>query len=548
MANQEPGSLQDDSEPTNNQEAEQVRPDSPSRVPLWLSTFGILIGLVLVGFLVFGAQFFDNSPYMGLNEYRLTLCIGFGLILTGFGTRAAGTWKSWSVAGSGAAAVMLYLLLWQTAEEPKQSIEDPAIVARVEGGFHPATKVVQVEAPNSEKLYTSWHRVAQTLKVRIEKRHLDTGCIGFVEFVPTDDGSDLVDMTTYIPVGFFKKLFKKELHKAAEHLALGYDTATNTLFQDAQKQNPISHSTCPIGRATGAMPVRDVSSLLQKTFALIFPVARAQNKELIDNLSSDNALVRREARQLLAKEGVDAIAPVMAALDASPASYRLQIGALVMLSEMLRSTDMEKEIRAKLTDENIQRLAKLVAYNDETMRQSATKTMTLLADPRAVETLFGVIEENPNSDGAVNAAKVIVRTYGEFDDQTRQTIVSKWQANPPPAGTPVHDEWQTLSKFVNKQNSAPSKVWAYVGINFGNVWDEKYFKWKDDNDHIPAKGDVLTATGSVNLRKDRIRFSFGEGWINSPIVGLIQPGEKIRVENTQVVAGGFYWIEGELVK
>jgi hypothetical protein len=75
-------------------------------IPRELTYYAIGIGLLLVvagiGLIIAG------KPSVSSN---LMTCVGFGLLLVSFGSRASGSWGSWSATGAGAMAVLLFLLL-----------------------------------------------------------------------------------------------------------------------------------------------------------------------------------------------------------------------------------------------------------------------------------------------------------------------------------------------------------------------------------------------------------------------------------------------------
>lgn len=77
--------------------------------------------------------------------------------------------------------------------------------------------------------------------------------------------------------------------------------------------------------------------------------------------------------------------------------------------------------------------------------------------------------------------------------------------------------------------------WVYVGTGSGLEWDEKYFDWNGEKDRLPEKDDILTATGSVNLR-----VPFG---CQARIVGAIAPGEPVQVLRIQTVADCHHWVQ-----
>ncbi len=88
-----------------------------------------------------------------------------------------------------------------------------------------------------------------------------------------------------------------------------------------------------------------------------------------------------------------------------------------------------------------------------------------------------------------------------------------------------------------------SDGWVYVGIKFGQSWDERYFTWDGYSKGPPEKGKTLTATGTVHLREDHIRYTEDEGWVNSTSVGIIKPGNRVKVLDTKTVADGFHWVK-----
>lgn len=97
------------------------------------------------------------------------------------------------------------------------------------------------------------------------------------------------------------------------------------------------------------------------------------------------------------------------------------------------------------------------------------------------------------------------------------------------------------AQIVSQEEKADG--WVYVGINFGKNWDEKFFDWTGDNERPPRKGDDLTAIGSVNLRKDHIRFKKDEGWVNAEVLDVIGRDTKVKVLETKTVADGFHWVK-----
>jgi hypothetical protein len=85
-------------------DAQKPRPEAG--VPQHLAYAGIAVGLLMI-FAGMGLLWF-NRPSL---QASLMTCVGLGLVLVCFGTRAGGTWSGWSATGAGAMVVLLFGLL-----------------------------------------------------------------------------------------------------------------------------------------------------------------------------------------------------------------------------------------------------------------------------------------------------------------------------------------------------------------------------------------------------------------------------------------------------
>ncbi len=104
-----------------------------------------------------------------------------------------------------------------------------------------------------------------------------------------------------------------------------------------------------------------------------------------------------------------------------------------------------------------------------------------------------------------------------------------------------------LSKIAVTRIIAKSGVdnYAYYGnFNAGGNWDECFFKVIGDNPkRAPQFGDIVEATGTVNIRSGYIEYSWLKGWENKPVIGSINPGEKFLIEEVKRVAGDYVWVK-----
>lgn len=525
------------------------KPSSDTATSHPLSLLSVVFGLGFVLVSLFGEQVFGGVIFRTESQYALLLCVGLALVLTGFGARASGTWKSWSVAGAGAMAVVLYLLLLNIPIDASGPAKE-AMIARIEGGFDEKTRAVQVEGPSNEKLYTAWPRVNSTLKVRIEKDHITSGCISFVTVVPS--GTKEFEHPTYIPAGFFKGKFARMTPGAPEHLALSYDSGTKTLFADENHKSAISFPRCPIGldrgpaagAAAGAKKRPWVDWLL--SWAADAGQVAESPEELIGLLISDSALVRREARQLLANAGAAAVRPLMTELAKHPNTYRIQLGTVVALSGMLKSEAMAAKIRSALSQTDISMLVPLVANEDKTLMLWATEALTKLNDSRADEGLVAIIENTGHSNSMPTVAQILSVSENQKSPEVITRLSATLETQTPETQSIIVSILEQAGRATASASVASG--WAYVGINYGDGWDRKLFSWPDDNSGSPNVGDVLTALGSINLRADHIRFVQDTGWVNAPSLGVIRKGDQVRVVSKTVVASGFHWVSVQIIQ
>ena len=100
---------------TNGENNEQAANQVQVPRPLNLTYAGVVVGCLLI-FVGIGLFSFGRAPLLA----SLMTCVGFGLVLASFGSTAQGSWAGWSVTGSGAMAIVLFLVLqhYQPAPSP----------------------------------------------------------------------------------------------------------------------------------------------------------------------------------------------------------------------------------------------------------------------------------------------------------------------------------------------------------------------------------------------------------------------------------------------
>jgi hypothetical protein len=171
------------------------------------------------------------------------------------------------------------------------------------------------------------------------------------------------------------------------------------------------------------------------SFASLDLVGSAQAQEanlpqLLADLESDSATVRRDARDRLAAMGVDAVVPMMDYWASRPDSYQVRAGVSVALVEILRSRKGDaKPIAALLTDAHLRLLAAAAGEEDRNLRIHASEFLYDLGDKRIVPIAVGIFP-GASDDGRYNLVVVIQGAVPALDAGERQALAEtlrSWQ-------------------------------------------------------------------------------------------------------------------------
>lgn len=106
---------------------------------------------------------------------------------------------------------------------------------------------------------------------------------------------------------------------------------------------------------------------------------------LFEQLKSDISHTRREARAMLANKGPLLVSPAMAYLANTYNDYRIKLGIIVSLTEMIRTNKHNRaDIIKTLTEKDLALLIEFAADPDRTIRIYASEFLYDLGDPRAI--------------------------------------------------------------------------------------------------------------------------------------------------------------------
>ncbi len=342
-------------------------------MPPHLVYWGIFVGLAVAAAGALLVMFF--SPQVPLPVAALTLCVGFGIVLAAFGSRASGSYGGYAVVGAGALAVVLFLLVENfIPKDPLSFIKTGQLV----GDF---TKVAALQIIDDDPLYSRRDPASHSIRFIVLGRRFKTGQVSiFVDTTETGEGREQFQL-----IGDARKLAQKYLASDQSAIKWVFDYDRRLVKDGAEIvfKEPEELDEQSVGApATHSGALRPLDLIARATAAGEAEDAEAAVKRLV----SDDAATRRNARDALVALGPPAVAAMVQALRADPNDYRLRSGVVLSLAEMLRAhEDKRADIAAALTADD---LAALVATagsdKDPTLRLQATDFLYRLKDPRTV--------------------------------------------------------------------------------------------------------------------------------------------------------------------
>ena len=549
------------------------------RMPPSLSITSLILGILFVIISIAGSTcFIDNFSHP---VQRLTTALGISLIVFGLGSRASGTYGKWSVQGVGAFVIIFYLLI---PTEPPES----AVIARMIGFPEPdeeseEIRTVEAFAESKKPLFGYFYRSHPEFKVRIEDKDLKSGCLSFI-VVPMKGKEDLLKVHPVTLDRAYKasRIQREGLLKSLlaslglEHLApqvshieiveLTYHSdkeGNGTLtYLDKGERKPASQPSdqCSLEMASSARTTQYALSLVTQAHAQVQDESSDQapsNQSLIESLTSEDVIRRYEAQRILSTRQPDVIRLILEKLQKHNKDTNEWENLAVSLAKVIRgmlqrevkpisAKDVQTQLNSK---EGLEALVWVLTHHDSSYKLDAMVSLIRLRDPRLNSYLVEILKGQTESEGKYYAALVLIGGGLEVELDHNERVALK-------RSIVSGDRDEAVRILLNVINLPPSASheekpesesapigWVYIGINFGGPWEERYFDWSGKS-NLPQEGDILEATGSVYLRKEYIKFDPNVGrWLNAEVVGLVSPGEKLRVNAIENVASGFYWAE-----
>ncbi len=390
-------------------------------VPAGLTTISIAIGLVLI---VAGASMMGFVYPRLFNAGSLAMCIGFGLVLAAFGTRAAGTWQTWSVAGSGGIAIVLFLLLQALPSPPTEAIT-PAFVRGNLHGTNDFTSVRMFAAqfllvgrgntsdhfrfvafPEDMKSPNFYLLIVNEKDPSLREAYI--GCISSELIMSKMKSLDWVNLS-------IEKDQQNEVYRLRDNL-------------DGKEYGEFGGPHCRQQGMPGRPKAADASGNLLEWMARTFGIsALAQGStpsipDLIKALEAESSDIRAGARDQLGRLRDPASLKLMtASWDIDKSSYRADLGRLVAWTNATRQDrDTAARIATSLSPEQLGYVVRLTGHADKTMRYNATEVLSWMLQSTgwpnapAPDTTKTILSEVTNVFAGPDAIK-LNKPGSEFD-------------------------------------------------------------------------------------------------------------------------------------
>lgn len=382
---------------------EPTTPAAQSGVPqeLWIMGLGFSLVLILAGLVAMAA---DYARLFSIGA--LAVCIGFGVALTIFGTRAGGTFLNFNVIGGGAMAVVLYLLLYMNPISPPDS-------KYLEGIIYDTRSFKNVRGSAKDVFLTGRSEGGDgNFRFVVFEREIGRGSVRF-NFDFAEGGTQKEFFINCISAQDLKTAISRQekFSLSLEKVETAGDDPTEAKFRLIETSS---------GREIGRMNQRncetsDVAPSLSGAVGYLdwfATAAHAQQGPAVDIptaialLESDDGNQRDHAREQLALlRGATAYTAVTASWNIKESSYRADLGRLVAWSAAIDQNRATAVTLAEaLSPAQVRYIVQLTGQGDITMRQFATEVLH-----RLLETTGW-----PSGPSAARAQEIVDATLAVF--------------------------------------------------------------------------------------------------------------------------------------
>jgi len=389
---------------------------SESGVPPNLVYAGILVGILLiligVGLLIGGKSSLLSS---------LMTCVGFGIVLASFGSKAGGSWAGWSATGAGALAILLFLLLQHFTPEPSLV---PAKRGQIRGDF---SRIADIRIIDESPMYEFRDPTTASERFIILDKALKSQRMS-VQVDTTEKGPN---HEFFELIGSSQAISERYLSDTADpnkviQWTIDYDhrlikDGGTIIFAEADQ---LDENMFPKKQQHTMW----WSTLMRSAVAESAPPSGATVARLLPDLESDDPAARRNARDALTLIGAPSVAPMMTELRAHPEDYRLRDGVIYVLATTLTRNPAEKSaISSALRSEDFPILVSAASDDDKTVRLQAAVFLYLLGDPRAIPYSVDAARDAHDNNKAANQISILDQSAQGLPPDKKADIIRNAQ-------------------------------------------------------------------------------------------------------------------------
>lgn len=339
----------------------------PNNVPLPLTLLGVAVGAAIS----IGGFLDIRSGPAQLSPGYLAICVGFGIILVAFGSRAIGRFGDWTVAGCGAVAIVLYLIITQLPAP----VAKPYVVVHLrnthtmQGILVKASDGILVGRPNTGQNYNmlvfpkDFSSAVDYFDITFQNaadknpKEFTIGCVSAEQIIPL------------LSKGGEANFSLREIGDPKDPKFVLEDLVTKkTYSRNGSGCDPV----VPLPIALRLPYLKDFNPF-STAHAAEGEVGSVENALML--LESESPQQRDAARDFLAKSaGPDDWAAMTQSWNIGQSSYRGDLGRLVAWVTAIRK-DRRKavEIGKSMTNDQFAYTLQLAGYGDSTMRSWATE-------------------------------------------------------------------------------------------------------------------------------------------------------------------------------
>ena len=398
----------------------------------------VLVGAVVLGLILVAAGLLAKTMAQNLDvQSNVCLAAGIGLILAAFGGQA--NVKFGGIVLVGVAGIVGFLLWWLADQDRLKFDREVAIFSRdsfVSGRI--ALDPHQFGIIPEKKFYISEGNNYFDFAVRladVKKGFTSLAITRVSKALPScEQPAEDCQVPFVIPSALFLAAEKEPIYWSFQESKMAfYDGANQRVFGlDIPLVEPLQTGEASLPSFFSMAAYAQEVTADAPVEAVVDPalaVALAQ-------LQSEDADERRRARSDLANGPVQWAKPIADELLKDEDIYRVQLGTLVALAEMLREKkESAQSVRAALDTTHLQALVAASANSDRTVRIYAGEFLYDLADPRTLLPTLNLANTVTDANIKYSLLFVASSAIQSADGDTKQQALSLLEQIKPGAGT-----------------------------------------------------------------------------------------------------------------